>query len=218
MIPRRNNPAPVLLRRDVALLVVRRRADRGACCRRRVGVACSPGRSSRQTIASPGGLTERRHGDRRLRGARGRARARTDSLAPGPGPHPICWSRARWCTPSSWRDLRAARQRGARPRRLATVYSSRMRWRQCGWRFLRVRTSATPMPSSRPGGERASTPASCATRCKPRRSQGRAAQRDRRGAGARRLRCADVIVGGRLFWGDDRLEEASLAQSSLAGS
>jgi 2-hydroxychromene-2-carboxylate isomerase len=27
-----------------------------------------------------------------------------------------------------------------------------------------------------------------------------------------------VIVGDRLFWGDDRLEEASLAQSSLAGS
>ena len=27
-----------------------------------------------------------------------------------------------------------------------------------------------------------------------------------------------VIVGGRMFWGDDRLEEASLAQRSLAGS
>jgi 2-hydroxychromene-2-carboxylate isomerase len=27
-----------------------------------------------------------------------------------------------------------------------------------------------------------------------------------------------VVVGGRLFWGDDRLEEASLAQSSLSGS
>lgn len=27
-----------------------------------------------------------------------------------------------------------------------------------------------------------------------------------------------VVVGGRLFWGDDRLEEASLAQRSLSGS
>jgi 2-hydroxychromene-2-carboxylate isomerase len=27
-----------------------------------------------------------------------------------------------------------------------------------------------------------------------------------------------VVVGGRLFWGDDRLEEALLAQSSLSGS
>jgi 2-hydroxychromene-2-carboxylate isomerase len=27
-----------------------------------------------------------------------------------------------------------------------------------------------------------------------------------------------VVVGGRLFWGDDRLDEASLAQSSLSGS
>ena len=47
--------APVPVRRDVALLVVRRRADRAPAFPTRAGAACSPGRSSRRTGASPGG-------------------------------------------------------------------------------------------------------------------------------------------------------------------
>ena len=93
--------APLLLRRDVALLVVRRRADRGSASAGALAGRVRGRPVQGRRTASPGGLP--RSAPRASPTAR-RAQMRTGSArSAGPirGPPTTCWWRARCASPSS---------------------------------------------------------------------------------------------------------------------